>query len=128
MPGFLAPSARRAGPTYGNPLTFRRARKARFRPNADIRDTLWHQSLVAEPYRYGGSKAGAIASGVFAAGCTFIVCYFLAVFFIVMPEGRSEEAGNPGVAFDLALIAGAVFSLVIGCQTKRFFDRRAGRH
>jgi len=83
---------------------------------------------MAGPYRYTGSKAGALASGFFATGCSFIVCYFLAVFFIVAPEGRPDDAAKAGFAFDLALVASAIFSLVIGWQTKRFFDRRAGRH
>ena len=83
---------------------------------------------MAEPYEYKGSKAGAIASGFFVAGCSFIIFYFAAVFFVVQPEGRPDDATKAGFVFDLALVAGAILALGLGWLTKRFFDRRAGRH
>lgn len=75
---------------------------------------------------YKGVKAGAIASGFFVAATSFLALYFVAVFLVVAPEGRLGGADRTG-AFDLCLVASALFALWLGWRTKQYFDRRAGR-
>jgi hypothetical protein len=98
----------------------------RFPPIADIA-YVSHQKPMTEPYRYTGNKAGAIASGFFVAGCTFIILYFATVYFVVAPEGRPDDVDRAGRAFWLVVFGAAILAALLGWQTKRFFDRRAGR-
>lgn len=76
---------------------------------------------------YKGVKAGAIASAFFSATTSFLLLYSAAVVFVIAPEGRPDDADRGGIVFDLCLVASAMVALWLGWQTKRYFDRRAGR-